>query len=139
MISLTSVYNKLCQVWDALSSLYTLGMKLKTTVESLMSKLALSGVSLSALTGAGFFTLLYAGVDKLFAALNNLDHQIDAMNSGSASGSWLAKLNHYFPIDTLATVVLLFLAIWTALATFKFWAKIIGMVVGFKQGHSKTS
>lgn len=53
-------------------------------------------------------------LDDVTSALNGLNAAASAIDS-----SWLDRVNYFFPLDTFATVVLLYVSIWSAVEIFK--------------------
>lgn len=73
---------------------------------------------------AGFGTM----VSKILAALQELDLLTSSVNAGSAvDSSFLSQVNFFLPLDTLATVIVLYFSLWVGVRTFGFWVKWIGV------------
>lgn len=128
---------KLVSLYGLIDQLYKAGLKALKIGESILSKIALSGVSVSCLTGAGFFALLYKGVNSLITAMQSVNSSLSNASAGVGSSSILSKVNFYFPIDVLCTIVLLLISIWVACSTFKFYCRLLGLVMGVRSSHRK--
>lgn len=132
----TDTATKIAGVYNAVVSVRSVGLQLLKTGESILSKIGLSGVSVSCLTSAGFFTLLYSGVGKLMSALQAIDSGLSSSASGS-SGGVVAVANYYLPVDVIAICILLYISVWMGVSTFKFWCRMLSFFNFAKSSHSR--
>ncbi len=76
-----------------------------------------------------FFGVMVALIGKMLDTLGGVKTSASALLSGmgSADSSFLGKVNYFLPLDTLATVFILYTSVWVAVQTFKFWVKWTGV------------
>jgi len=126
----TDSWDRLGKIYDLLHSFYGVGRQFLKVGESILSKLALSGVSVSCLTASGFWLLLSTGFNRMLQALQDVDSALNVSTSGTAQ--FLERANYYLPLDTLATCILLYIAVWSGVHTFLTFGKIFGVLTGVR-------
>jgi len=128
-------WDRLGKIYDLLHSFYGVGRQFLKVGESILSKLALSGVSVSCLTASGFWLLLSTGFNRMLQALQDVDSALNVSTSGTAQ--FLERANYYLPLDTLATCILLYIAVWSGVHTFLTFGKVFGVLTGVRSVFRK--
>lgn len=113
-----------------LGSLVALVRYIKKSVRWLVNVAAASGavtsVAVSTAVGVGAVAGVWWTVDKVLDGVNDLTSRMGDIGAGiSVDGSFLSKVNYVLPLDTLASCVTVWVGVWVAVQTAKWWRAML--------------